>query len=268
MFGALYGDIIGSYYENYCTKDYNFEFQKDSHFTDDTVLTIATSKAILNNSKPIKWYQLKSRAKEYAYLFKQYYSYYPNAGFGSMFSSWAKDTGLKINRSYGNGAAMRVVPIGYAYNSIKQIKLQVIASCMYTHRNREAIISAQAVAIAVFLARKGYTKDELREYIQKHFRYNLTTNITEFREKHVFNPKSSYSVPAAIIAFLESSDYESAIRNAISLGGDADTEACIAGGIAQAYYKEIPKHISDFCDGKIDYSLRKVANEFVDKFSE
>ena len=185
-----------------------------------------------------------------------------------MFSSWAKDTGLKINRSYGNGAAMRVVPIGYEYNSIKQIKLQVIASCMYTHRNREAIISAQAVAIAVFLARKGYTKDELREYIQKHFRYNLTTNITEFREKHVFNPKSSYSVPAAIIAFLESSDYESAIRNAISLGGDADTEASIAGGIAQAYYKERPKHISDSCDGKIDYSLRKVANEFVDKFSE
>lgn len=266
MFGAIYGDVIGSYYEVHCTKEYDFEFQKDSDFTDDTVLTVAVCKAILNNSKPIERRQIKVRGLEYAGQYKQYYAYYPHAGFGNMFSEWAREKGFKVNRSYANGAAMRVVPIGYAYDTIDQVLLQAKASCMYTHKNREAIKAAQAVAAAVFLAHHGENKEEIRSFLEKTFRYDLSKTLADIRPKYVFDSRSSYSVPPAIIAFLESNDYESAVRNAVSLGGDADTEACIAGGIAEAFYKEIPKHIVDFCDRKVDYTLRKVVMDFRDAF--
>lgn len=174
MLGAIYGDIIGSYYETHCTKNYDFELQRDSSFTDDTVLTVATARAVLNNPEPVTRFKLRKRGFEYAALYRQYYSYYPSAGFGIMFSEWARGDVHKINRSYGNGAA--------------------------------------------------------------------------------------------IIAFLESDDYESAVRKAVSLGGDADTEACIAGGIAEAYYGEIPKYIADFCDRKLDGFLKSTVKEFQKRF--
>lgn len=266
MFGAIYGDIIGSFYETHCTKDYNFEFQKDSTFTDDTVLTVAVCKAILNNSESITRWNVRKRGLEYASQFRQYYSYYPNAGFGNMFSDWARCDNFKVNHSYANGAAMRAVPIGYAYKTIEQVLLQAKASCFYTHNNSEAIEASQAVATAVFLARNGESKDKIRLWLENKFHYDLSRKLDDIKEKHVFNSRASYSVPTAIIAFLESSDYESAIRNAISLGGDADTEGCIAGGIAEAYYGEIPKHISDFCNRKIDFTLKSVVLEFQKQF--
>ena len=173
-----------------------------------------------------------------------------------------------MNRSYANGAAMRVVPIGYAYESLEQVLIQAKASCFYTHHNSEAVKAAQAVASAVFLARKGETKESIRICLERKFHYDLSRKIADIRRNYVFDSRASYSVPPAIIAFLESTDYESAIRNAISLGGDADTEACIAGGIAEAYYKEIPKHISEFCDRRIDYTLKKVVWDFQKQFCE
>lgn len=266
MLGAIYGDVIGSYYEVRCTKDYDFPFQHDSTFTDDTVLTVAVCKAILNNPESITLFDIRQRGLEYAGQYRQYYSYYPNAGFGNMFSSWAREHAFRVNRSYANGGAMRAVPIGYAYETIEQVLLQAKASCYYTHNNREAVKAAGAVAAAVFMARKGESKGAIRRYIEGKFRYDLSRSIEEIREGYVFNSRASYSVLPAIIAFLESSDYESAVRNAVSLGGDADTEACIAGGIAEAYYKEIPKEISDFCNRRIDYSLRKVATEFCERY--
>ena len=268
MFGAIYGDIIGSYYETHCTKEYDFEFQKDSTFTDDTVLTVAVCKAILNNSESINRWSVRKRGLEYAGQFRQYYSYYPNSGFGNMFSEWARCDNFKIDHSYANGAAMRAVPIGYAYKTIEQVLLQTKASCYYTHNNREAIKAAQAVATAVFLARKGESKQNIKVFLQNLFHYDLTKKLEDIKENYVFDSRASYSVPPAIIAFLESTDYESAIRNAISLGGDADTEACIAGGIAEAYYKDIPKHISDFCNRKIDYTLKNVILDFQNRFCE
>ncbi len=150
MLGAIYGDIIGSYYETHCTKNYDFELQRDSSFTDDTVLTVATARAVLNNPEPVTMLQLRKRGFEYAALYRQYYSYYPSAGFGIMFSEWARGDVHKINRSYGNGAAMRAVPIGYAYDTLEQVELQAKASCFYTHNNTEAIKAAQAVASAGF----------------------------------------------------------------------------------------------------------------------
>lgn len=130
MFGALYGDVIGSYYETHCTKDYNFEFNNQSTFTDDSVLTVAVCKAILNNPSDISIFRLKERALEYAGQYKQFYSYHPNAGFGVMFSKWAREREFSVINSYGNGAAMRAVPIGFAYDSIEQVMLQAKASCL------------------------------------------------------------------------------------------------------------------------------------------
>ena len=262
VFGSIYGDIIGSYYEVHCTKNYNFEFEKDSCFTDDTVLITAVCKAILDNPGEISVWGIRARAKEYGARYRQYYSYHPHAGFGNMFAAWAKDQYAPNGHSYANGASMRVIPIGYAYQTIEQTLLQAKASCIATHNNREAIKGAQAVAAAVFLARNGINKEQIKVYLERSFKYELSVPLAEIKETHIFDSRTSYSVPPAIIAFLESTDYESAIRNAISLGGDADTQACIAGGIAEAYYKVIPDHIKSFCDGRIDGSIKSVVKDF------
>lgn len=266
MFGAIYGDVIGSYYEVHCTKDYDFAFNKDSSFTDDTVLIAAVCDAILNDPEEISKLYIRSRAKEYASQYRRYYSFHPHAGFGNMFAAWAKTPYIRNGRSYANGASMRVIPIGYAYSTLEQTLMQAKASCIPTHNHSEAIKGAQAVATAVFLARNGESKESIKAYLEKKFKYDLSMPLANIKETHVFDSRTSYSVPPAIIAFLESSDYESAIRNAVSLGGDADTQACIAGGIAEAYYKNIPEHIKRFCYGRIDSSIKAVVKKFNEKY--
>ena len=156
MFGAIYGDVIGSYYEVHCTKNYNFEFKKDSSFTDDSVLIAAVCKAILDHPTEISKWSIRSRAREYALQYRQYYSYHPHAGFGMMFADWARDPYAGNGHSYANGASMRVIPIGYAYGTLEQTLLQAKASCFPTHNHREAINGARAVAAAIFLARNGW----------------------------------------------------------------------------------------------------------------
>ena len=156
---------------------------------------------------------------------------------------------------------MRVIPIGYAYDTLEQVLLQAKASCLPTHNHSEAIAGAEAVAAAVFLARNNRSKEQIKDYLEKAFAYDLSTPLSLIRDTHTFDSKTSYSVPPAIIAFLESNDYESAVRLAVSLGGDADTQACIAGGIAEAFYKEIPEHIKRFCNLKVDYSITSVVKE-------
>lgn len=267
MLGAIYGDIIGSWYESYTTKDYNFPLHRESRFTDDTVMTTAVCKAILENDSNIEHSQIKSRGYEYAVRYKQYYSYFPHAGYGRMFSTWAgsKDT-MKVQDSYGNGGAMRAVPIGYAYSTEEQVLLQAKASCYYTHNCKEGIYGAQAVAMAIFMARNGETKDSIREYITKNFKYDLDYTINDIKPDYRFSSQTLYSVPQSIVAFIDSHDYESAVRNAVSLGGDADTMACIAGGIAEAFYKDIPQEIKSFCSSRIDITLKNVLNEFSEKY--
>lgn len=264
IWGAVYGDIVGSYYEVHCTKDYNFPLQKESTFTDDTVMTAAICEAIMFNPAPISAFEVNKRAKEYAAQYKRFYSLYPNAGFGQMFSEWARSSSLYKQRSYANGGAMRVVPIGYAYDTLEQTLLQAKASCLYTHNNKEAIAAAKAVAAAVWLARNGKSKDEIKRFIEDNFHCDLSVPISNIREKYVFDSRAGYSVPPAISAFLQSQDYESAVRNAVSLGGDADTMACIAGGIAEAFYGEIPQYIADFCDMRLDGSLKKIIKNFIE----
>lgn len=267
MYGALFGDIIGSYYESHCTKNYNFEmFRKDNSFTDDTVLNTAVCDAILYDDTPINKKNLKKRAYEYAIRYKAYYRRYSYAGFGVMFSEWAESDIMKKQKSYANGAAMRVIPIGYAYDSLEQVHLQVEASCLYTHKNREAITGAKAVSSAVFLAVHGKSKTHISEYIERNFRYNLNVSLSDIKENYVFDSSTSYSVPPAIIAFLESENYEDAVRKAVSLGGDADTMACIAGGIAEAFYQKIPEDIKRYCMSKLDMGIKEKANEFTKKY--
>lgn len=266
IWGAVYGDIIGSYYEVHRTKDFNFPFQSSSAFTDDTVMTAAVCEAILLNNSPITPREVKKRGKEYAAQFKRFYSLYPNAGFGQMFSEWAEASSLYRQSSFGNGAAMRVVPIGYSYDTLEQTLLQAKASCLYTHYNKEAITGAQAVAAAVWLARHGKSKDEIKRFIEDKFRYDLSASISEIRGNYGFEVRAGKSVPQSIAAFLQSDDYESAVRNAVSLGGDADTMACIAGGIAEAFYGEgsIPRQIKDFCSLRSDGTIKRTINSFND----
>ncbi len=263
MFGAIYGDIIGSYYEIHCTKDYDFPLMQESSFTDDSVMTAAVCQTILNHPEPITRWGIRARAEAYAAQYRQYYAYFPQAGFGRMFATWAKDPNAKCGHSYANGAAMRVVPLGYAYDSLEQIRLQVKASCRPTHRHREAELGAEAVAVSVFLARQGESKAAIRRYVEKHYFPLPTTSMEELRASHVFSCRTSCSVPPAIAVFLASEDYESAVRLAVSLGGDADTEACIAGGIAEAFYgtASIPAHIRTFCEARLDMTIREPIQE-------
>ena len=266
MRGAIYGDVIGSYYEVHCTKDYNFPFAYHSTFTDDSVLIAAVSQAILHHPESITRREVRARAKESAACYRQYYAYVPHAGFGNMFSAWARDPYAKNGHSYANGAAMRVIPIAYAYETLEQVYLQVKASCIPTHNHREAIRGAKAVAAAIFLARQEKSKHEIKAYLEKEFGNQLSIPLQTIRETHVFDSRTSYSVPPAIIAFLESSDYESAVRLAVSLGGDADTQACMAGGIAEAFYKEIPEHIKRFCEPRIDNTIKSTVKAFEQRY--
>lgn len=268
MFGAVFGDIIGSYYELHCTKDYNFPFHRESTFTDDSVMTCAVCRAILLDDEITEKRHIKRRAKEYAVQYKQYYSYFPHAGYGNMFSEWARNPkDMRRIRSYGNGGAMRAVPIGYAYDTIEQVMLQAKASCMYTHNCREAIRGTQAVAGAVWLAVHGESKDTIKDFISRKCRYNLDFRLRDIKPLYAFDSSTDYSVPPSIVAFLESGDYESAVRNAVSLGGDADTMACIAGGIAEAYYKSIPKHIEKFCFSRLDCTIKSTTLDFCKKYN-
>ena len=183
-----------------------------------------------------------------------------------MFSRWAQSESLLRQRSYGNGAAMRAVPIGWAYNTPEQVLIQARASCLYTHFNNEAIKGAQAVAGAVFLAKNGSGKEKIRDFCENLMRIDLSADIDEIRKEYSFDSRTRNSVPQAIIAFLCSTDYESAVRNAVSLGGDADTMACIAGGIAEAYYRRIPQAICSFCNIRLDMTIKKTAADFIKQY--
>ena len=259
MYGAVFGDIIGSCYEWHNQKSEEIElFPREARFTDDTVLTVAIADSILHMDD-------NSPRKCYAGHIKMYYSRYPSAGFGNMFKEWALSDSLFIQRSYGNGASMRVSAIGWAFNDEKEILRQVKESCHYTHNNREAIRCAQAVALAVFLARNGRSKEEIKDRLEKEFKMKFVP-LDMIREDYEFDSRSDYSVPPAIEAFFESSDYESAIRKAISIGGDSDTIAAIAGGIAEAYYGVIPDPIRTKGRMILDIGLKRVLDEFESKY--
>lgn len=231
MLGAIAGDIIGSVYESRPIKSTDFPlFQPASVFTDDTVLTVAVAQAIL-------------KKEDYASATKRWGRKYPHAGYGASFIGWLFQEESKPYNSWGNGAAMRVSPVGFAFNSTAEVLKQAERTAEISHNHPEGIKGAQATALAVFMARCAAQKETIRQEIMNRFGYNLQRTVDQIRPHYHFDISCQGSVPEAIIAFLDSSDFEDAIRKAVSLGGDSDTLACICGGIAEAYYREIPETI-------------------------
>lgn len=256
MLGAIAGDVIGSVHEHSGTKTKNFPlFVEASQFTDDTVLTVAVAERLLRGGSYVDWYH-------------EYFHAYPEAGYGSSFIHWAEHRCREPYYSWGNGAAMRVSPIGIACNTLEEVLAQARASAEVTHNHPEGIRGAQATAAAVFLARSGYTKADIKTYIEQEFGYCLSERLDDIREHYCFDISCQGSVPQSIIAFLEADGFEDAVRNAISLGGDADTMACIAGGIAEAFFGGVPDEIASRTLAVLDERLRNVVCEFQERFAD
>jgi len=237
MIGAVVGDIVGSTYEFSPVKTKDFKlFPKNSRFTDDTVLTMAIAKSILDN-------------EEYLKNIVEFGLKYPNAGYGGFFRKWLREKEHKPYNSWGNGSAMRVSPIGFAFDTKERVLKEAKKSAQITHNHPEGIKGAKAVAVAIFMAKKGATKTQIRDEIAKEFKYNLNRSVEEIRKNYSFEVSCQKSVPESIICFLDSNSFEDAIRNAISLGGDADTMASISGAIAEAFYgvpKDLKKRAYEF----------------------
>ena len=256
MIGALAGDIIGSYYEAFPTKEIDFPlFHEDRRFTDDTVLTVAVADWILNGGDLIDH-------------FHSYFDAYRQAGFGMSFFRWAGYKHREPYNSWGNGSAMRVSPVGFAFDSLDTVLLKAKESAEVTHNHEEGIRGAQATAAAIFLARDGRSKSEIKDYVQTHFDYDLNRTIADIRPSYSFDMSCQGSVPESIIAFLESTDYEQAVRNAVSLGGDADTMGCVAGAIAEAHYGGVPEDVRCMVFELLDERLSDTVNNFQIRFMD
>jgi ADP-ribosylglycohydrolase len=253
MIGAIAGDIIGSVYEWHNIKTKQFDlFSPDCCFTDDTVLTVALAESILSDT-------------DYVSLMKAYYRRYPGAGYGGFFHRWAKAHRSQPYNSWGNGAAMRISSVGFAFNTLDEVLLRATEYTAVTHNHIEGIKGAQATAAAIFLARTGSTKADIKQYVVATFRYDLSRSVDEIRPTHQFDESCQGTVPQAIVCFLESASFEDAIRNTISLGGDSDTLACITGGIAQAYYG-VPAAIAGRAMSILDEHLRDVTARFMSSY--
>ncbi len=265
MLGAIAGDIIGSVYEWNNIKSEEFElFDQNSRFTDDTVMTVAVADALLDIES--KGGGFENSRDMYAARLKEYGRAYPNAGYGGMFSKWLMSETFEPYGSYGNGSAMRVSPIGFAFDDLETVLREAGKSADVTHNHIEGIKGAQAVAAAIFLARHNRSKIEIKEFIKERFGYDLDRKLDDIRQWYRFDVSCQGSVPEAIIAFLESHDYESAVRKAVSIGGDSDTIACITGGIAHAYYGEVPQDIAEKALSVLDNRLREVWDRFKSKY--
>jgi len=254
MLGAIAGDIIGSVHEYSGTKTRAFElFAANCRFTDDTVLTVAVADCLLHGF-------------DYTEKYHEYFHAYPNAGYGLRFFQWVSSGSRQPYNSWGNGSAMRVAPVGHAFGSLDEVRTEAKRSAEVTHNHPEGVRGAQATAVAIFLARTGRRKDEIRDSIEELFGYDLHKRLDDIRPSYDFDESCQGTVPPAIIAFLESRDYEDAIRKAISLGGDADTLACITGGIAEAFYRGVPLAIARRALALLDERLRRVTLAFCERY--
>ncbi len=231
MIGAIAGDIVGSVYEHHPIKTKDFPlFQPGSRFTDDSVLTIAVANAILTGC-PYRDAVLKWGRR------------YPDAGYGGTFARWLQADDFAPYHSWGNGSAMRVGPVGWAFDTEDEVLRQAQMTAEITHDHPEGIKGAQATALAVYLARTGADKAMIRTRIENQFGYDLARTVESIRLTYEFDVSCQGTVPEALIAFLDAESYEDAVRNAVSLGGDADTLACIAGAVAEAFYGAVPDPI-------------------------
>ena len=254
MIGAIGGDIIGSIYEGRGIKTKDFPlFAAGCRFTDDTVLTAAVARAIL-------------RGEDYAVAARALGRRYPHAGYGAAFFRWLLNPGAGPYNSWGNGAAMRVSPVGLAFNEKPRVLDEARRSAVITHNHPEGIRGAQATALAVWMARKGRRRSEIRTAVQENFGYDLARSLAEIRPGYRFDVSCQGSVPEALIAFLESDSYEDAVRNAVWLGGDSDTMACIAGAVAEAFYGGVPRAVAAAVREHLPDDLWEVTRSFCRRF--
>lgn len=255
MLGAIAGDIIGSVYEHAPIKTKDFPlFGPHSRFTDDSVLTVAVAEAILSG-------------RSYHDAVRDFGRRYPHAGYGASFSAWLCADDPRPYHSWGNGAAMRVSPVGFAFATEEAVLEQARRTAAITHDHPEGIKGAQATALAVFLARTTRDKALIRRRIAAEFGYDLDRSIDGIRPDYAFDISCQGTVPEAIIAFLDSVSYEDAVRNAVSLGGDSDTLACITGGIAAAFYGGVPDAIRAGVEARLPADLAAVAAAFAREFA-
>ena len=250
MIGVLAGDIIGSIYEGSNIKKKDFElFGWLNRFTDDSTLTIATIDKLLNH-------------RTYTEVYLEYGRRYPDAGFGGGFRRWFKADVQVPYQSNGNGSAMRVCPVGWLFNHSSMVINEATESAIVTHDSQEGIRGAQSVAMCVFLAKNGFSKQEIETYVTERFKYDLSFKLDDVRPDYKFDFTCNGSVPIAIKCFLESTGFEDAIRLAVSMGGDTDTIAAIVGGISEAYYGGVPDEIKGEVMSRIPDEFKIVLNKF------
>lgn len=254
ILGALLGDVIGSVHERSATKSTDFRlWTPKSHPTDDSVLTCATADAILAGIP-------------YDRAYRDWARRYPHAGYGGTFRKWFATDDAGPYGSWGNGSAMRVSPIGVAMDTIDDVMREAERSAIVTHDHPEGVKGAQAAALAVFLARTRTPKDDIRRELATRFGYDLSRTIDEIRPTYRFDVSCQGSVPEALIAFLESEDTEHAIRLAISLGGDADTQAAIAGAAAAAWDGSVPEPLALELWRRLPDDMREVIEAFAERY--
>ena len=250
MYGAILGDIIGSPFEfGRGDKTKNFDlFSSGCGFTDDSVMTIAVGEALLAVGQNATVKEIENAV---AANMQNWGRRYPYAGYGGHFSCWLRAYRPKPYGSYGNGSAMRVSAAGWLYDSIERTREVARATANVTHNHPEGVKGAEATASAIYMARNGFSKEEIKAYIKREFHYDLDRSLDEIRPGYHMDETCQKTVPEAIIAFLEAKDFEDAIRNAVSLGGDTDTLGVITGSIAEAFYG-IPAALITECRNRID----------------
>ena len=276
MLGAIIGDTVGSVYEFNNTKDYHFRlFYSQSNYTDDSIMTMAVAQWLLEDGN----HSLQGLEDTMVRFGKDFPC--PMGGYGGGFSVWLQHperlyrfdydtesptyiskTGRHPYGSYGNGSAMRVSPVGWFFDTLEETERVAEISSAITHNHPEGIKGAQATAAAIFLARTGHTKKDIRDYIEKRFGYDLHKTWEYWHPIYDWESSCQGTVPQALIAFLDSTDFEDAIRKAVSLGGDSDTLACITGGIAEAFYRDIPETLAGPVLAKLPGQFLKILQDF------
>lgn len=248
--GALCGDVIGSPYEFHSTKSHNFDILNPRRrFTDDSVCTIAIADALVHESPFDAALQMWCRK-------------YPHVGYGGVFRKWFYLENPRPYYSWGNGSAMRVSPVGAFAGSVDEALELSAKSAIVTHNHPEGVKGAQSVALAIYMSLEGASKQEIKTEIERRFGYDLSRDYDAIKASYSFDVSCQGSVPEAIIAFLDSQDYESAVRRAVALGGDADTQGAITGSIAAAYYGNIDEYILGNCMNKITVEMNEVLTSF------